>query len=74
MVSKVAPVKVKLLKDEFAKFTSKNIIEQEGFEKIGKTLGVDIYNDVFFKFYFYKNKRCSLFTSVTAVNVKLSGT
>lgn len=39
--------KVKLLKDEFAKYSGKgNSIQQEGFEKIGKELDIDIYNDV----------------------------
>jgi hypothetical protein len=39
--------KVKLLKDEFAKYCGKNnSIQQEGFEKIGKELEIDIYNDV----------------------------
>jgi hypothetical protein len=41
--------KVKLLKDEFAKYSGKgNTIQQEGFEKIGKELEIDIYNDVSF--------------------------
>lgn len=39
--------KVKLLKEEFAKYCDKgSSIQQEGFEKIGKELEIDIYNDV----------------------------
>lgn len=47
MVTKTtAPAKVTLLKDEYAKISKTQYIEQDGFEIIGKTLGIDIYTDV----------------------------
>lgn len=41
-----AQKRVKLLKDEFNKYTKGNTIVEEGFVKIGQDLGIDIYSDV----------------------------
>lgn len=38
--------KVKLLKDEFTKYTKATTIQEDGFVKIGIDLGIDIYSDV----------------------------
>ena len=39
--------KVNLLKDEFQKYAkNESTIGQDGFELIGKDLGIDIYSDV----------------------------
>jgi 23S rRNA A2030 N6-methylase RlmJ len=38
--------KVKLLKDEFTKYTKATTIQEDGFVKIGNDLGIDIYSDV----------------------------
>lgn len=43
--------RVTLLKDEFEKYSKKNpTIGQDGFELIGKDLGIDIYSDVSYIF------------------------
>lgn len=44
---KKTETRVKLLKEEFAKFSGKNNkIETDGFEALGKELEIDIYSDV----------------------------
>ena len=40
--------RVKLNKEEFSKYATGDKIKQEGFEKIGKILKIDIYDDVSF--------------------------
>ena len=45
----------KKIKREFYSYANKEKkIEQDGYEKMGKTLGIDIYNDMFITYFLYK--------------------
>ena len=45
-----------LMKRDFANYADmkEKKIKQEGMEKMGKTLGIDIYTDIFITYFFYK--------------------
>ena len=48
-------IDTKQAKRDFMNYANKEKrIEQEGFEKIGKTLGIDIYTDIFITYFLYK--------------------
>ena len=46
----------KLIKKEFVNYSNLKTkkIEQEGMEKMGKALGIDIYTDLFITYFFFK--------------------
>lgn len=46
--------RVKLLKEEFAKYTNQPTIGEDGFVKIGKDLDIDIYSDIFILYFCFK--------------------
>lgn len=48
-----AKEKVKLLKDEFQKYTKSTVIDEDGFIKIGKELNIDVYSDVISKLFIF---------------------
>lgn len=48
-------IDTKQAKRDFMNYANKEKrIEQEGFEKMGKTLGIDIYTDIFITYFLYK--------------------
>ena len=48
-------IDTKQAKRDFVNYANKEKrIEQEGFEKMGKTLGIDIYTDIFITYFLYK--------------------
>ena len=48
-------IDMKQVKRDFMNYANKEKrIEQEGYEKMGKTLGIDIYNDMFITYFAYK--------------------
>ena len=48
-------IDMKQAKRDFMNYANKEKrIEQEGFEKMGKTLGIDIYTDIFITYFLYK--------------------
>ena len=48
-------IDTKQAKRDFMNYANKGKrIEQEGFEKMGKTLGIDIYTDIFITYFLYK--------------------
>ena len=50
-------IDTKQAKRDFMNYANKEkIIAAEGLEKMGKTLGIDIYNDIFITYFFYKCK------------------
>ena len=45
----------KKIKRDFANYANKEKqIDQDGYEKMGKTLGIDIYNDMFITYFAFK--------------------
>ena len=51
----------KAIKRDFLNYANKERrIEEEGYEKMGKTLGIDIYNDIFITYFAYKCKSQTL--------------
>ena len=47
----------KSIKRDFMNYCNKERkIDEEGYEKMGKTLGIDIYNDIFITYFVYKCK------------------
>ena len=54
-------IDMKQVKRDFMNYANKEKrIEQEGYEKMGKTLGIDIYNDMFITYFAYKCKSKTL--------------
>ena len=50
-------IDMKQAKRDFMNYANKEKkIEQDGYEKMGKTLGIDIYNDIFITYFVYKCK------------------
>ena len=51
----------KKIKREFLNYSNKEKkIDQDGYEKMGKNLGIDIYNDIFITYFIYKCGAISL--------------
>ena len=51
----------KKIKRDFMNYANKNKrIEQDGYEKMGKTLGIDIYTDIFMTYFVFKCGSCNL--------------
>lgn len=51
----------KAVKRDFMNYANRERkIEQEGYEKMGKTLGIDIYNDIFITYFAFKCKSKTL--------------
>ena len=45
----------KKIKRDFMNYANKERhIDQDGYEKMGKTLGIDIYNDIFITYFVFK--------------------
>ena len=48
-------IDMKQAKRDFMNYANKEKqIEQDGYEKMGKTLGIDIYSDIFITYFVYK--------------------
>lgn len=56
--------KVPLLKEEFAKFSTGNVIDESGFIKMGKVLDIDIYSDIFILYFCYRCE-CKQFGAIS---------
>ena len=54
-------IDMKQVKRDFMNYANKQMqIDQDGYEKMGKTLGIDIYNDIFITYFAYKCKTKTL--------------
>lgn len=62
--TKKSTIDSKISKD-FEKYANNsNLIKENGMEKMGKVLGIDIYTDIFITYFFYRCE-CKNFAEVT---------